>query len=164
MQVQQVLVGVDGSVGAQAALMAAAGFARLAAAELVVLTVWERVPHPVYAPVNAEDSDELTAARERLEATLERAQEALAGLAVRSEVREGHPAQVLLAASAEADLLVLGAHGLGGGGGLPVGGIARDCAGHAACPVVVMPTRVAASLIEAGAKRSGPSTDAAREQ
>jgi nucleotide-binding universal stress UspA family protein len=60
------------------------------------------------------------------------------GPLVRNLVVHGIPAQVLLDASAEADLLVVGSRGLGGFGSALLGSVGQHCVHHAHCPVVVM--------------------------
>jgi len=59
----------------------------------------------------------------------------------------GPAAPALLQCAAHADLLVVGARGLGGLGGVLLGSVSRQCAHHAPCPTVVVrggPTREAA--------------------
>jgi nucleotide-binding universal stress UspA family protein len=51
----------------------------------------------------------------------------------------GLPAEELIRASADADLLVVGARGLGGFGRLMMGSVSSQVAHHATCPVVVIP-------------------------
>ena len=58
---------------------------------------------------------------------------------VLTELVEGDAAQALLDRSARADLLVVGARGLGGFAGLLLGSVSQRCVQHAACPVVVVP-------------------------
>jgi nucleotide-binding universal stress UspA family protein len=50
----------------------------------------------------------------------------------------GAPANGLIEASHDADLLVVGARGLGGFKGLALGSVTDQCVRHAACPVVVI--------------------------
>lgn len=58
--------------------------------------------------------------------------------AIETKVPYGHPAQVLIDESKEADLLVVGSHGHGGFSGMLVGSVSIHCVTHASCPVVVV--------------------------
>jgi len=56
-------------------------------------------------------------------------------------VHRGSAAEHLVAASKSADLVVVGSRGRGGFVGLLLGSVAQQVASHAACPVVVVPSR-----------------------
>jgi nucleotide-binding universal stress UspA family protein len=57
---------------------------------------------------------------------------------IRPKVVEGNPAAALLAASAGAELLVLGSRGHGGFVEALLGSVSQHCVHHAKCPVVVI--------------------------
>ncbi len=57
---------------------------------------------------------------------------------LRLTVREGNAAKVLLEASGDARMLVVGSRGHGGFAGLLLGSVSAACAEHAICPVLVL--------------------------
>ena len=57
---------------------------------------------------------------------------------VETRVAYGHPAQVLIDESKDADLLVVGSHGHGAFTGMLVGSVSIHCVTNASCPVVVV--------------------------
>ncbi|MER7014462.1 universal stress protein [Saccharopolyspora sp. NPDC000359] len=123
--VAAVVVGVDGSdSSAQAADWAAAEADRRHAPLHVVLANDDpmRTEH-------AEDAVSRMAAKCRADHP---------GLDVTAEVATGRPVEVLLDQSAAADLLVLGARGLGGFARALLGGVSLSVASRASCPVVVV--------------------------
>lgn len=61
------------------------------------------------------------------------------GIAVESTVEYGGASEVLLDASSDADLLAVGARGLGGFTSLLLGSVGYQCATHARVPVIVVP-------------------------
>jgi len=58
-------------------------------------------------------------------------------------VATGNPAEELLRASRDADLLVVGSRGSGGFGRLMMGSVSSQVMHHAVCPVVVIPSAAA---------------------
>lgn len=62
-----------------------------------------------------------------------------ASISVRSI--SGSPAEELVSASADADLLVVGSRGSGGFGRLVMGSVSSQVAHHAHCPVVIVPSQ-----------------------
>ncbi|GAA5077782.1 nucleotide-binding universal stress UspA family protein [Thermocatellispora tengchongensis] len=69
---------------------------------------------------------------------LEQAAKQAPGVTVDSALIPGDPRPVLIEAAREAELLVVGNHGLGGFRGLLLGSVALGVSGHAPCPVVVV--------------------------
>lgn len=144
---REIVVGVDGSPGAGHALGWAAAYA--APGEQRLRLVHAHVPYSRQYPFD------LTAAGPGLDAAEARgraaAESVLADAAARvraeadvdvvTELVEGDAAQALLERSAGADLLVVGARGLGGFAGLLLGSVSQRCVQHASCPVVVIPQR-----------------------
>lgn len=60
------------------------------------------------------------------------------GVAVSSEIHQGPAAAVLLTASKDADLLVVGSRGHGGFTNLLLGSVSSQIAHHAPCPVLII--------------------------
>ncbi len=58
-------------------------------------------------------------------------------------VSSGNPAEELVNASRDADMLVVGSRGGGGFSSLMMGSVSSQVAHHAVCPVVVVPERLA---------------------
>ncbi|MCA2219301.1 universal stress protein [Jidongwangia harbinensis] len=97
-----------------------------------------------YGPVAATRPDQEA---ERATKLLTREIQALAerrgsAFPVAAEVIEGRPADVLAAAGAAADLLVLGSHGHSRVRHTVLGSVSEDCIRKATCPVVVIPVPI----------------------
>ena len=136
-----IVVGVDGSPGARAALRFAFGEARLRGADVRVVGAWH-LPVAAYAGGYGPGDPDLGAELEQ--AALHSLEEALADadagdIPTETIVREGIPARILLEEAQDADLLVVGSRGLGGFGGLLLGSVDQQCAQHASCPVAIVP-------------------------
>jgi nucleotide-binding universal stress UspA family protein len=138
----KVVVGIDGSRGSDEALRFAAEEALLRGATLEVVSVWDPATAVSFGGpfVPSFDLHEEVArqAQTLLDETLARV--ALdPGLTVVKRVLSGHPADVLVAEAAEADLLVVGSRGHGGFASLLLGSVGQQVAHHARCPVIVGP-------------------------
>jgi nucleotide-binding universal stress UspA family protein len=167
--VGRIVVGVDASPGARRALAWAAAEARLRQAVLQVVHAYHsgNLATPVFfGSVHTRDADvaatgepsppELTAsvhrreafeevarsqADELLDALLEEVDRTIGGVQVeRTVVDDRHPAEALVALSADADLLVVGSRGRGGFTELLLGSVSHAAVLHAVCPVVVVPS------------------------
>jgi nucleotide-binding universal stress UspA family protein len=148
-----VVVGIDGSSPSRAALVHALGAAARRrsdgeAADLEVVSSYAIALHyiggvPLEIPdIAAIRDDTFDRARAMIDDV--RAESAVAGVPgadsvqVRLTVHEGPAAQVLVDASAGAELLVVGSRGRGAMRSSLLGSVALHCATHAACPVVVV--------------------------
>ncbi|MCZ2860588.1 universal stress protein [Blastococcus sp. VKM Ac-2987] len=143
-----VVVGVDGSADASAAVQLAAAEAvrRSAPLELVLAFPWpvgSRVPAP-------EGFDGRAALHVMAELVLETAVDELRrsvpGLTVRSRLVEGRAPDVLLAAGRSAQLVCLGSRSSGSLEDVILGSTAAAVARGCACPVLVVPRRPAVSV------------------
>ncbi len=140
-----VVVGVDGSRSATAALLEAAALAARSGAELVVVSAWrtaastrlgsrwddtwrrQSASHPAHV-----------AAESVARAEADRARHVHPGLTVSTRVLQGAPARVLADLSASAGTVVIGSRGRGGFTGLLLGSVTRRLVHEASCPVIVV--------------------------
>lgn len=138
--VRPVVVGVDGSATSMSAVDFAFDQASRLGLPLVAVHGWE-LPS-LFGPVPPWMPEEVEEIRMAEKAVLS---ESLAGHAERypdvdvtSAVRRGGPAQVLLAAAQDAEMVVVGSRGLGGFRGLLLGSVSQAVLHHATSPVVVV--------------------------
>jgi nucleotide-binding universal stress UspA family protein len=139
-----IVVGIDGSHNASHALEWAIAEAALRKADLTVITVhavpanyWTGHPSSTLG-----DEHKLAEAREAAEEAVSKAAEALGDnkpASIKVTAVDGFPAQTLIEASADSDLLVVGSRGGGGFGSLVLGSISSQVVHHAKCPVVIVP-------------------------
>ena len=141
-----IVVGVDGSEGANAALAFAAHEAALRGAKLRVVCGWG-VPATVYASAFAPQADVAAllqkSAQRACEDALAEARRLQPGIECEASAMEGHPATVLVDEARDAALLVVGSRGLGGFRSLLLGSVGQQCAQHALCPVAIVPRQSA---------------------
>ncbi|VEH41169.1 Universal stress protein Rv1996/MT2052 [Kocuria rosea] len=136
----RIVVGVDGSPESLRALEWAVTEARLRHGQVHVVTAWQ---HPSIVAGDDDLEWDLT----RYEARARHLQEdALRSVHaeqedITGEVVQGQAATVLVEASAEADLLIVGSHGYGGFTGLLLGSVSTQVVRHARCPVLVVRPR-----------------------
>jgi nucleotide-binding universal stress UspA family protein len=137
----RIVVGVDGSPGADAALAWAIAEAHLREARVDAVHALH-LPQVVYvpfAPMVKVPIKELEAAAHQIVAEAARRAGDHPHVEVTSTVVEGHATTVLLAAARGADLLVVGTRGHGGFAGLLLGSTSQACSHHSPCPVVIVP-------------------------
>ena len=142
---ERIVVGVDGSEGAQRALRWALDEARLRGASIDVVHTWH-YPNSVgspYAPLATTSFVFEDDARVILDRVVDA--EHTMGLEVNRILACGPAASTLLEAAKGADLLVVGSRGRGGFTGLLLGSVSQQVLHHAPCPVVVIPEPDASS-------------------
>ena len=136
-----IVVGVDGSDESKQALRWADYLAGLTGSSVTAVAAWTPLPSFAWAAFGT--------AAVRADLPKEAAQEGLTeavrevfgperSASIQTIVRKGNPAQVLIDASANARMLVLGTRGLGGFTGLLLGSVSSACAEHAKCPVFIV--------------------------
>lgn len=138
----RIVVGVDGSDASKEALRWAVRQAGYTGGTVEALSAWD-FPHfhgsLGWLPPPSSDEAALQArALDELEEAVAAAVGPRPPVAIRSEVRYGTAAGVLIDASRGAEILVVGARGVGGFSGLLLGSVSQHCVQHAACPVVVV--------------------------
>jgi nucleotide-binding universal stress UspA family protein len=136
-----IVVGVDGSDRSKDALRWAARQAKLTRATLEAIAVWH---HPGASGLAAANPGELglsKLAEQNLADTVDEVFGADHPAWLRTRVVEGHAAEVLVDASADADLLVVGSHGHGRFVSALLGPVSNHCVHHARCPVTVIRPR-----------------------
>jgi len=141
-----IVVGVDSSDGAKAALWFALEEAKLRGARLRAVHAWhypsigvpaiEASGQPLFG---VEFADLQRGAEASFQAALREAIPDPGEVDVEHRVVEGSAAAALVEESRGADLLVVGSRGLGGFRGLLLGSVGQQLAHHAACPVVIVP-------------------------
>ncbi|MFI7047999.1 universal stress protein [Streptosporangium sandarakinum] len=135
-----ILVGADGSRAALDAVSWAVQEARLRRTALRVVHVMPAWPLQMaedapYADVGRWMRDGAAAT---LTDALGRVEEEGGGVETDTELLPGEPRSALLEAAREAELLVVGSHGLGGFRGMLLGSVALGVTGRAPCPVAIV--------------------------
>jgi nucleotide-binding universal stress UspA family protein len=132
----RIVVGVDGSSEARAALRWAAADARLRGWRVDVLSTWQRVwPGPRQTVDLVSELVEAHAKEALAQALADLDDESIVNTRL---VIEDRPALALIEAAKGAALLVVGSRGLGGFAGLAFGSVSQACAHHAPCSVVIV--------------------------
>ncbi|WKX73941.1 universal stress protein [Streptomyces sp. XD-27] len=131
-----IAVGLDGTDPSLAAAdwAAAEASARGAALRLVHAWAW----HPLDTPTDADTQGRRDWAREVLRTAEDRVRRGHPELSVSAEARSDEPVPALLAAAADADLLVLGSRGHGALAGFLLGSVSLQVLRQATGPVVVV--------------------------
>ena len=137
---QRIVVGVDGSASAQAALRWAMDEARRRRAVVDAVHAWSYPPlssFPGLVPPPTFARDELA---DHAKAILDEACDAVdeGHVLLNRIVEEGSAVRCLLDAAEGADLLVVGSRGRGGFAGLLLGSVGQQCASHAPSTVVIV--------------------------
>ncbi|MET9572797.1 universal stress protein [Streptomyces virginiae] len=139
-----IVVGVDGSAHSKEAVRWAVEQARSVGGRVHAVMAWEwnRNPFAIgMAEAQFAEQEAVTAeetARRKLSDTVTAAVGASAGVPVFRRVEQGPPAQVLVDASKEADLMVVGTRGYGGFKGALLGSVSQQVVQYSVSTVVVV--------------------------
>ena len=143
-----IVVGVDSAETSEDAIRWAADEARLRGATLRAVHAWVYVPSqttadPAFSGAMPLDTvDLLRLEREVAERALNDAVAAVAGeVPVEPLLVEDSASEALVAASLDADLVVVGSHARGRIASALLGSVSRHVAQHAHCPVVIVRPR-----------------------
>jgi nucleotide-binding universal stress UspA family protein len=138
-----ITVGIDGSSHSVRALEWALNEGAIRHARVTVLTVHSVAAsgwtgNPITLPADADDQEAARQAAEEmtLKVTSQLGEAQPASVTVRATT--GFPAQELIEASKDSDLLVVGSRGAGGFAKLIVGSVSSQVVHHSHCPVVVV--------------------------
>jgi len=138
-----IIVGVDGSAHSTRALARAAREAGLHHEPLTVLAVHQAVVGYAGGPVvYPGDLAETEKVREAAQAEADKVVAELDGPhpeSVTVRAVHGVPAEELINASRDADMVVLGSRGVGGFKHLVMGSVSSQVAHHSHCPVLIVP-------------------------
>lgn len=142
---RRIVVGVEGSGGARAALRWAIREARYRGAVVEVVTAFSTTyvpasPDFTYVPLDPIDLEAEVAKMQDavVDSVLAELGAAPADVEIRRVLRRGRPPEVLIEAAEGADMLVVGSRGRGGFRGLLLGSVSQQVAQHGSVPVVIV--------------------------
>ncbi len=141
-----IVVGVDGSPAADAALAFALEEAKLRQLPLRIVCAWEIRPREYAGAAFVPTPDLARSAEGEAEAVLARAAAMLGadlGVHVETAAVAGHPAKVLIEQAVGATLLVVGTRGHGGLASLVLGSVSQAVAHRCSAPLAIVPSRPA---------------------
>jgi nucleotide-binding universal stress UspA family protein len=137
----RIVVGVDGSENSVAALRWAVGEARLRGDTVEAFAAWS---YPIVAVPGAVVpleplADQAADALQHLQIAIAKIDAGNTDVAIEPVVAEGDAARLLIDASKDADLIVVGSRGHGAFAGFLLGSVTQHVTRHAHCPVAVIP-------------------------
>ncbi len=140
---KRIVVGVEGSGGAKAALRWAITQASAQGATVDVVTAWAPTyvaasPDFSYVPVPPVDVEQEINAMQKRVVDEVIGQVDASGVNIVCRLVRGRPVDSLIEASKEAQMLVVGSRGRGGFRGLLLGSVSQQLAQHASCPLVIV--------------------------
>jgi nucleotide-binding universal stress UspA family protein len=133
----RIVAGFDGAESSLHALSWAARQAVLTGATLEVVMTWEWPASYGWAVPIPDDFDPEADTQKALDTAIAGVRSEQPGLKAEARLVNGHPAPVLVEASKDADLLVVGSRGHGEFVGMLIGSVSEYCVTNAQCPVLV---------------------------
>ncbi|MHB8323523.1 MAG: universal stress protein [Candidatus Dormibacteria bacterium] len=134
----KIVVGIDGSKHALAALRWACQEALLRGASLELVAAWS-IPSATYDIASSEVVQAMQdSASEAVDAARAEVRATAPGLEITSEVFQGQAARILVERARGADLLVVGSRGLGDFKALLLGSVSQECSHHSPVPIVIV--------------------------
>lgn len=137
-----IIVGVDGSGHSHRALEWAMNEAAVRHVPLTVITVSQSIVSYWGVMHYPQDQDLADKLGQAVSEDVEKARASLGDASppsVTVKAASGVPAEVILEASRDADMIVVGSRGAGGFPRMYLGSVSTQLAHHAHCPVVVIP-------------------------
>ncbi|MGC1419336.1 MAG: universal stress protein [Acidimicrobiales bacterium] len=134
----RIVVGVDGSPLARAALEFAIDEARLRGASLQVTYAYPVIGSPITGSTGHDYYEQVEGEARALLQGLIAGAPSTEGVETEWLAVPGNPSEVLIEASKEAVLLVVGSRGVGGFLGLVMGSVSTQCVHYSHCPVLVV--------------------------
>jgi nucleotide-binding universal stress UspA family protein len=137
------VVGVDGSASSRAALRWSVKQAALTGATVDAVMAWHAQAAPLVGgfgqtPKEVDDADVLAdETRHALEKVIGEEVQADEVRLIHPRVIMGHPAEALMFAASDADLLVVGSRGHGGFAEVLLGSVSQYLVHHSNCPVLI---------------------------
>ena len=132
-----IVAGFDGSAASLEALAWAARQADLTGSTLQIVMTWDWPSSYGWAVPIPTDFDPEKDVQEAVDTAIAGLRAEHPDLVVDTRLVEGHPAPVLVEASKNADLLVVGSRGHGEFVGMLIGSVSAHCVTNAHCPVLV---------------------------
>lgn len=132
-----IVAGVDGSEQSRHALEWAAKHAQQTGSRVRAVAVWH-LPVQFGYRVTASEDELQKQAKRWLDDAVARVKESFPDCAIESQNKRGHPVDVMVEQSVEAELLVIGNKGHGALIGTLLGSVALQVLNHSRCPVVVV--------------------------
>jgi len=133
-----IVIGMDGSESSRQALHWAVAQAKVTGATLEAVMAWAPPLPWGRTPTFPAGQDPEEETRKLLAEEVESVLGPHGAHEIQETVVQGQPAPALIAASRNADLLVVGSRGHGAFSGTLLGSVSRHCVTNATCPVVVV--------------------------